>query len=295
MNKLAVYLVSLLLIIVIAGCSDANNLHVQLSTPKTFTPGNPFAMQFTLVDKKGKAVKGAKVSANLNMKNMDHGTIPVSIEETGDGKYIGMANLSMNGDWVADVKVEEDVKKFEIEKQFTVEVTTKENAHKVTKQVALPEFNLIDENGTQVTKKDISGKTVVLTFTYVNCDDPNACPVLLGNFNKLQEDIKTKVLNPNKILLVSVSLDPKNDTPAVLKAHAQKMNFDTTYLKMLTGNMNEIKKLTGTLGEHFEKQGTEVMHDNKTFIFDTEGNLTHEFNGSFVDRDELLQIVVGNQ
>jgi cytochrome oxidase Cu insertion factor (SCO1/SenC/PrrC family) len=229
------------------------------------------------------------------MKNMDHGTIPISIEEAGDGKYVGIANLSINGDWLADVKVEYEGKKFEEEKQFTVDVKTKENAHKVSKQVSLPDFNLIDENGSQVTKQDLLGKTVVMTFTYVNCDDPNACPVLLGNFSRLQEDIKTKGINPNNIILASVSIDPENDNPTVLKEHARKMNFDTSYLKMLTGNMGEIKKLADTLGEHFEQKGSEVIHDNKTFIFDTKGKLTHEFNGSFVDREELFQIIVGNQ
>lgn len=50
MKKLAVFFVSLVLIF-IAGCSGANNFQVKLSTPRTFTPGNPFAMQFKIVDK----------------------------------------------------------------------------------------------------------------------------------------------------------------------------------------------------------------------------------------------------
>jgi cytochrome oxidase Cu insertion factor (SCO1/SenC/PrrC family) len=208
---------------------------------------------------------------------------------------LGITNLSMNGDWLVDVKVEYDGKKLQQEKQFTVDVKTKETAHEVSKQLALPDFKLVDENGSQITKQDLLGKTVVMTFTYVNCDDPNACPVLLGNFSKLQENIKMKGINPTNILLISVSIDPEKDTPAALKEHAQKMNFDLSYLKMLTGNMGEIKKLSNTLGEHFEQKGSEVIHDNKTFIFDSEGNLTHEFTGSFVDRNELFQIIAGKQ
>lgn len=182
----------------------------------------------------------------------------------------------------------------EEEKQFTIEALTKENAHKVTKQVGLPDIKLIDENGKPVIKQNLLGKRVAMTFTYVNCDDPNACPILLGNFSNLQQDIKSKGINPKNILLVSVSIDPEYDTPAVLKNHAKKMNFDTSYLKMLTGNRTEIKKLADTLGEHFEKKGSEVIHDNKTFIFNSDGNLTHEFTGSYIDREELYQVVTGN-
>ncbi|WML43792.1 FixH family protein [Neobacillus sp. PS3-40] len=292
MNRIIVYIISLMLVF-IAGCEGSTNLQVKLYTPKLFTPGTPYAMQFTIVDKQGTPVKGAKVSVNLNMKNMDHGTIPVTVDELGDGKYLGTANLSMNGEWLADIKVENGGKSFEEEKQFSVEVKTMENAHKVTKHVALPNFKLIDENGNTVTKQDLIGKTVVMTFTYVNCVDPNACPILLGNFTNLQQDLKMKGKNTDNLLLVSVSVDPDKDTPKVLKEHAQKMNFDLSYLKMLTGDLNEVKKLTSTLGVHFEKQGSVVMHDNKTFVFNQAGTLTHEFSGSYINRDELLEVVGG--
>ncbi|WP_026566515.1 SCO family protein [Bacillus sp. UNC41MFS5] len=294
MKKSFVFILSLMFIF-IAGCGSASNLTIKLSTPKTFTPGNIYAMQFSVVDKQGKPVEGAKVSADLTMKNMDHGTTPVAVEEIGDGKYIGTSNLAMNGDWVASIKVEHDGKTVEDEKQFTVEAKTLANAHKVTKEVTLPDFTLIDQNGNSVTKQDFLGKTVVLTFTYVNCIDPNACPILLGNFSNLQQDLKSKGSKTDNLLLVSVSLDPENDTPEVMKEHANKMNFDLSYLKMLTGDKNQIQNLADTLGEHFENKGSEVLHDNKTFIFNGDGRLTHEFTGSIINRDELFQIVAGEK
>ncbi|WP_169802753.1 SCO family protein [Neobacillus soli] len=294
MNRITVFVMSLFLIF-IAGCGATNDLTVKLSSPKTFTPVKPYVMQFKLTDKQGNLVKGAKVSADLTMKNMDHGTTPAAVEEIGDGKYIGTVKLPMNGDWVANIEVNHDGEKFEENKQFTVEEKTVENAHKVTKEVALPDFNLIDENGDKVTRQNLVGKTVVLTFTYVNCMDPNACPVLLKNFSNLQQDMKTKGSNTEDLLLVSVSLDPDNDTPEAMKEHAKKMNFEMSYLKMLTGDKQEIQKLAGTLGEHFEKNGAEVLHDNKTFIFNPDGKLTHEFTGSNIDRNELLQVVSGEK
>jgi cytochrome oxidase Cu insertion factor (SCO1/SenC/PrrC family) len=290
MKRFSVFIMSLI-IIFIAGCGTSNNLTVKLTAPKTFTPGKIFAMQFTVIDNKGNPIKGAKVSANLNMKNMDHGTTPVAVEEIGDGKYIGTANLAMNGDWVASIKVEHDGEMVEDEKQFSVEAKTLENAHKVTEEVTLPDFKLIDENWNSVSKQDLIGKTVVMTFTYVNCVDPNACPILLGNFSNLQQDLKSKGNKTDNLLLVSVSLDPENDTPEAMKEHAKKMNFDMSYLKMLTGDMNEIQNLADTLGEHFEKKNSEVLHENKTFILNEDGKLTHEFTGSIIDRNELYQIV----
>jgi cytochrome oxidase Cu insertion factor (SCO1/SenC/PrrC family) len=293
MKKLTVVMVSFILIL-LAGCSS-KNIQVKLSTPKTFTPGKAFAMQIKVTDQAGKSIKGAKVSAKLSMKNMDHGTFPMTFDEVENGRYIGPADLPMDGDWVADITVDQDGKKSEFEKEFSIQTRSLDNAHKVTKKVALPDFNLIDESGKPVTKQNLLGKRVALTFTYVNCVDPNACPVLLGNFSKLQQDLKANAVNTDDILLVSVSIDPENDTPEKLMEHAEKMNFDLSYLEMLTGDLNEVNKLTGALGEHFEKKGNEVIHDNKTFIFDQNGNLTHEFTGSMVDREELYQIVAGEK
>ncbi|MFD0825396.1 SCO family protein [Neobacillus sp. M.A.Huq-85] len=294
MKKLVFCMISLMAII-IAGCGGTKDFQVKLSTPNTFTEGKIYPMQIKITDQKGNPVKRAHVTAELNMKNMDHGTIPVTVEETEDGKYIGLSKLAMNGDWVATIKVERNGKSVEEDKEFSVEAATKENAHRVTKQVSLPDFNLKDQNGNQITKKDFLGRTVVLTFTYVKCADPNACPVLLANFHNLQEDLKTRGIDTDKILLASVSVDPENDTPQVMKEHAKEMNFDMTYLKMLTGKMSEIKKVANTLGEHFEKQGNVIMHDNKTFIFNPNVELTHEFTGSIIDREELFQVVAGDK
>ncbi|MEH7304317.1 SCO family protein [Neobacillus drentensis] len=290
MKRISVFIISLL-VLFIAGCGTSNNMTVKLKTPKTFTPGKIYAMQFTVEGKQGNPVEGAKVSAELNMKNMDHGTTPVTVEEIGSGKYIGTASLAMNGEWVASIKVENDEQTVVDEKPFTVEAKTMENAHKVTKEVTLPDFRLIDENGRSVTKQDFIGKTVIMTFTYINCLDPNACPILLANFSNLQQDLKLKGNKTNKILLVSVSLDPKNDTPKAMKEHAMKMNFDLSYLKMLTGDKKQIQNLADSLGEHFKNNGSEVVHDNKTFIFNEDGRLTHEFNGSSINRNELYQVI----
>jgi cytochrome oxidase Cu insertion factor (SCO1/SenC/PrrC family) len=293
MKKLTVVMISFILIL-LAGCSS-NNIQVKLSTPKTFTPGKAIALQIKVTDQDGKSIKGAKVNAKLSMKNMDHGTFPMTFDEVENGRYIGPADLPMDGDWVADITVDQDGKKSEFEKEFSIQTRSLDNAHKVDKKVALPDFNLIDESGKPVTKQNLLGKRVALTFTYVNCVDPNACPVLLGNFSKLQQDLKDNGVNTDDILLVSVSIDPENDTPEKLMEHAKKMNFDLSYLKMLTGDLNEVNKLTVALGEHFEKKGSEVIHDNKTFIFDQTGNLTHEFTGSLVDRQELFHIVSGGK
>ncbi|MDP4087286.1 MAG: FixH family protein [Bacillota bacterium] len=289
MKKLTIMVVAIIFVI-LAGC-QSNKLKVEVSTPKTFTPGKAYSIQIKVVDDKGEPVKGAKIKATLNMKDMDHGTMPLSVSQMGNGKYIGLSNLAMDGKWIIDIDVDHNGEKSTVEKEFSVKAASMVNAHKVTNHVELPDFTLIDENGKPVTKKDLLGKKVALTFTYVNCTDPNACPVLLANFSKLQQDLKSKNINTDHIELISVSVDPERDTPEVLKKHAQEMGMDLSYLKMLTGKPTEIKKLADSLGEKYVKEGSSIGHDNKTFIFDSNGTLTHEFIGSYINQVELFQVM----
>lgn len=284
-----------LMLVFVTGCSQEENLQVTLHTPKTFTSEKSFPIQFKIADSQGNPLVGAKVSAVIEMKNMDHGTIPVSAEETGEGSYVGYVDLPMGGDWMANIRVDHDGGVFEETKPFSIQIKTKETAHKVSKQVSLPDFTLTNENGETMTKQDLLGKTVAMTFTFVNCADPNACPVLLTNFSKLQQNIKASGIRTDDILLVSVSIDPERDRPEAMKEHAKKMNFDMSYFKMLTGEMTEIKHVTDALGVNFKKTDGEVLHDNKTLVFNPKGELTHEFTGSFVDQDELFQLVAGKR
>jgi hypothetical protein len=56
------------ILIIIAGCGSSKNLTVELSTPKTFSPGKSFDVLIKVVDMQGNPIKGAKVIANLTMK-----------------------------------------------------------------------------------------------------------------------------------------------------------------------------------------------------------------------------------
>lgn len=88
----------------------------------------------------------------------------------------------------------------------------------------------------------------------------------------MRQDLKSKGSKIDNLLLVSVSLDPENDTPEVMKEHAKKMKFDLSYLKMLTGDKNQIQSLADTLGEHFEKPREKFcMIIKRLYLIRTEG------------------------
>jgi len=78
---------------------------------------------------------------------------------------------------------------------------------------------VLNADGQYVNYHDLfKGKYTLLSFMYSRCNDINGCPLTHLVFNRIkQEASKTPGLS-SKMQLVSMSFDPKNDTPAVLKA-----------------------------------------------------------------------------
>ena len=118
MNKNTILMISLLFIIM-AGCSSTN-FDIKLTTPKTLTPGQATPMQLSILDQNGKPLKGAKVSVLLDMQGMSHGEVSMKMQETGNGVYVGQAQLEMEGDYTANINIDANGEKWKGEKRFSI-------------------------------------------------------------------------------------------------------------------------------------------------------------------------------
>jgi len=118
MNKFTILIFSLILVL-ITGCSS-NNFEIKLTTPKSFTPGQTTPIQLTILDQDGKPVKGAKVSAVLDMQGMSHGDVSMKMQETGNGVYMGQAKFEMEGDYTANIYIDSNGEKWKGEKRFSI-------------------------------------------------------------------------------------------------------------------------------------------------------------------------------
>src|SRR5690349_4851665 len=83
----------------------------------------------------------------------------------------------------------------------------------------LPSFKLLDQDGHDYTDAQLRGKPFVASFVFTHCAGP--CPMMFGKMKQMQ----TNVPNPN-IRLVTFTVDPDRDTPAVLKEKAKQLGAD---------------------------------------------------------------------
>jgi protein SCO1 len=104
---------------------------------------------------------------------------------------------------------------------------------------------LITQDGTTVHLYDdlLQGKAVAINLIYTSCKDE--CPLETARLVQVQRLLGNRV--GKDIFFYSISSDPKHDTPAVLKAYAEKFGVGPGWL-FLTGNEDDIKLVAQKLG-----------------------------------------------
>lgn len=126
---------------------------------------------------------------------------------------------------------------------------------KVRPRIGLaPGFIFTDQNGAELTSEDLRGKFVFYNFTYTGCGA--GCPQTSATMQAMQE-LSTQIdTGGQPVELVTVSLDPANDTPARLRSYAQQLGADTTRWHFVTGEPEQLKNVVGGgFGMFYEPDG----------------------------------------
>jgi protein SCO1 len=93
------------------------------------------------------------------------------------------------------------------------------------------------------------------------------------------------------VRLVTVTLDPAFDTPAVLKAYAARLGADPKRWSFLTGDPAEMNKFGSQLGiyvEHNPQSAIDITHNLRTVVIDPDGRLVKVHNGNSWTPSELV-------
>ena len=133
-----------------------------------------------------------------------------------------------------------------------------------------PAFQLTDQNGAKISDKDYVGKVYVLEFFFSTC--PSICPKMNKNMLQIQDEF----LKNNKFAIASITINPENDTPEVLKEHSKKLGVKMANWHFLTGDKNYIFNLAN-------KGFNLYVGENKKTI----GNFEHSGLFALIDKNDM--------
>jgi protein SCO1 len=148
----------------------------------------------------------------------------------------------------------------------------------------VPAFSLTDQDGKTITQNDLRGEIWIADFIFTRC--PGPCPLMSAKMASLQERI------PSDVKLVSFTMDPKNDTPSVLKEYGAKYAADFSRWSFLTGDRDKIVEVAMGLKLPTEVGATpvEIVHSEKFVLVDGEGKARGYYHGTTAEQlDKLVR------
>jgi protein SCO1/2 len=108
------------------------------------------------------------------------------------------------------------------------------------------DVKLVNQDGKEVRLYSdlMQGKTVVINAMFTTCT--GACPVMSGTMAKIQDHLGDRV--GKDVRLISISVDPVNDTPAKLKEYAARFHAKPGWY-FLTGSKENVEAALRKLGQ----------------------------------------------
>jgi protein SCO1 len=229
---------------------------------------------------------------------MDAMTMPYPVS---DNAMLDQVNA---GDEIkADLKVQGEsiaIDKLEVVKKATPGSTpvpaTQMHVPQPGEQV--PNFVLTNQNGRRVHLRDYRGKTLLVTFFYTRCPLNDYCPRVNGNFAALDKTLAKSPDLYGKTHLLSISFDPKHDTPEVLRSYGSAYTErytkeDFRHWEFATAPADEMKRVAEFFGVFYEPDGDKITHSLSTAVIGPDGEIKSWYPGNSWKPEELLAAVNG--
>lgn len=136
----------------------------------------------------------------------------------------------------------------------------------------LRSYELTERSGKKFDSKSLAGKVHVVNLFYATC--PARCPLQTQHIAQLQDLLKKKDLTADKVMLLSITVDPANDTPAVLREYANKFKADPDQWLFLTGDFDYLARVAGEIYQVPYKTQT---HVERVMLVDKWGQIRGDY------------------
>lgn len=133
--------------------------------------------------------------------------------------------------------------------------------------VDFDDFEFTERSGRIVRLGDLRGRIWVCSFFFIAC--PGPCLIQNTVIADLQKEFAA-----SDVTWLSITCDPKNDTPAALQKYADRFRADPERWLFLTGPMPTVTRLAQDV---FGVPIGEAMHSSRMMLIDAEGNIVGKF------------------
>ena len=165
---------------------------------------------------------------------------------------------------------------------------SKSRRHRAGSSAAIGQF-YADRTGRTVTQSELAGKFLVVDFLFTSCS--LTCPVVNSHMAQIQQ----LTTNQPDVRLVSLTVDPRDDTVDALAKYGARFGADTNRWLFLTGDKTQ---LYGLISASFLAQDADnqfgympgnFSHTDRIAVVDSRGRVQAYFEG--LDDDVAAAVV----
>lgn len=147
----------------------------------------------------------------------------------------------------------------------------------------VPNYTLRNQDGKEIRLHNYRGKALLLTFIYTRCPLPEYCTLMSNNFAQIDRQLQQNPEVYARTHLLSISIDPKFDTPQVLRsygaAHTERYEDETfTHWEFASGD--QVKDLAQFFGLRYFADQDQIVHGLKTVIVKPDGTVAKVYTGN---------------
>lgn len=148
----------------------------------------------------------------------------------------------------------------------------------------LPDVTLVDQHGNRVSLASLKGEPVLVDFIYTTCG--GTCPMLTAKMAAAG-----KLLGPalgKRIRIVSITIDPEHDDPAVLLEYARTHDADRPGWLFLTGKPEQIERVLAAYNlKRYRGADGSIDHVTASFLLGPDGRQIRQYDGVAVKAETL--------
>lgn len=143
------------------------------------------------------------------------------------------------------------------------------------------DLTFYDENGNRVALRQLIHTPTILALVYLHC--PNVCSLLLQNLAEVLNELPAE---PGKeYTVISISFDDREKSSLALEKKKTYLKmirkpFPTDAWRFLTGDQENIHKLTDAVGFHFKRVGDDFEHPVTLIIVAPDGKIVRYMYGA---------------
>ncbi|HTF81389.1 MAG TPA: SCO family protein [Cytophagales bacterium] len=182
--------------------------------------------------------------------------------------------------------------KYNLRHYFPLEVKEKQVDGKTVSDTVfhkVPNYQLTDQEGKPFSQDQLAGKIYVADFFFTRCG--GICPKMTKQLTRVQERFRDVA----ELKIVSITVDPENDTPEVLRKYAHEYKAKPGFWYFLTGEDSYIYRLAKVdfmlnAMENNTSDEEDFVHSDKLVLVDSERHIRGYYNGT--DPAEVDRLMV---